>query len=207
MGNKRNHIYEKVKKGIVYLKFKPKEKISINSLAKEYKVSTSPIREALILLESEGLVTSNPYSGFFVSDINFRQIKDLFEFRMFLLSFVGQLATERITEKEIVDLEVILEKIKKTKSADSLIELETHFHRTLNNSTKNQPLIITLKDLEDQVNRLWFFTDKRNKYYQRIPNDFQQMIVALKKKDGNLLTKLLKDHAEGFIDAIKSCLY
>ena len=204
---KNSQIYKKLKERIIYLNFKPKEKLNINSLAKEYKTSTSPIREALIILESEGLVFSIPYSGFFVSDISFEEIKDLFEFRMLLLNFVGKLAAKRITEKEIENLELILEKIKKTKSTNNLIELETCFHYSLNNSTKNQPLVNTLKYLEDQVNRLWFFTDKENKYYLRIPNDFQQMILALKQKDGDMLTKLLKDHAEGFIDTIKRSLY
>lgn len=207
MGNKRDHIYEKLKNDIVYLKLKPKEKININSIAKEYKVSNSPIREALIILESEGLVISNSYSGFFVSDISFREIKNLFEFRMFLLSFVAQLAAKRIKEKEIENLELILEKIKKTKSKSNIIELETHFHRILNNSTKNQPLVNTLRYLEDQVSRLWFFTDQKNKYYLRIPNDFHQMILALKQKDGDTLTKLLQGHAESFIETVKSSLY
>jgi len=207
MGNKRDHIYEKLKNDIVYLKLKPKEKININSIAKEYKVSNSPIREALIILESEGLIFSIPYSGFFVSDISFEEIKDLFEFRMLLLNFVGKLAAKRITEKEIENLELILEKIKKTKSKSNIIELETRFHRILNNSTKNQPLVNTLRYLEDQVSRLWFFTDQKNKYYLRIPNDFHQMILALKQKDGDTLTKLLQGHAENFIETIKSSLY
>jgi len=204
---KSSQIYKKLKEGIIFLNFKPKEKLNINSLAKKYKTSTSPIREALIILESEGLVFSIPYSGFFVSDISFEEIKDLFEFRMLLLNFVGKLAAKRITEKEIENLELILEKIKKTKSIDNFVKLEVYFHYILNGSTKNQQLANTLKYLEDQVNRLWFFANKENKYKLRIPNDFQQIILALKQKDGDMVTKLLQDHAEDFIDTIKHCLY
>jgi len=204
---KNDQIYEKIKNEIIYLKRKPKEKLNINSLAKEYKTSTSPIREALILLESEGLVISVHYSGYFVSDISFREIKDLFEFRMFLLNFVGELAVKRVTENEIKNLESILDEIKKAKNMDDFIPLENYFHTILNSTTKNKPLADTLNDLEDKIDRLWYFTNEDNKYHVRVPNDFQNIIVALKKNDGEALTKLLKEHAEGFINAIKNCLY
>lgn len=207
MKMKNYQIYKKIKEEIIYLKLKPKEKLDISSLAKEYKISTSPIREALFLLESEGLVISVPYSGFFVSDISFREIKDMFEFRMFLLKIVGELAAKRITENEIKDLELILEKIKRSKSMDNLIKLENYFHSILNNTTKNKTLANTTNELEDKIDRLWFFTNKDNKYHIRIPNDFNNMISALKKKDGEALSKALKDHAEAFITAIKKCLY
>ena len=63
-------IYKELKKRIVFLDYKPKQVLSIKELAKEFGVSAVPIREVLILLETEKLIHIIPNNGIYVTDIS-----------------------------------------------------------------------------------------------------------------------------------------
>ena len=94
-------IYKELKKRIVYLDYKPKQVLNIKELAKEFGVSPMPIREVLILLETEKLVHIIPNNGIYVTDVSFQELKDVFEIRLFLISLAGRLAAQRVTQEEL----------------------------------------------------------------------------------------------------------
>jgi DNA-binding GntR family transcriptional regulator len=93
-------IYKELKKRIVYLDYKPKQVLNIKELAKEFGVSPMPIREVLILLESEKLIHIIPNNGIYVNDISFQELKDVFEIRLFLVGLAGKLSAQRVTLEE-----------------------------------------------------------------------------------------------------------
>ncbi|MCG2820722.1 MAG: GntR family transcriptional regulator, partial [Candidatus Atribacteria bacterium] len=172
-------IYNELKKRIVYLDYKPKQVLSIKELAKEFGVSPIPIREVLILLESEKLVHIIPNNGIYVTDVSFQELKDVFEVRLFLIGLSGRLAAQRITPEELNKLKELLVKIQQEKNRRELILLDAEFHDLVNCSTKNQTLAETLKRLRNQIGRLWFFAKENDAYSQKIPEDFEELIKAL----------------------------
>ena len=97
MANKE--IYKKLKDRIVFLGYKPKQVLNIKDLAKEFGVSPMPIREVLILLETEKLVHIIPNNGIYVTDISFQELKDVFEVRLFLIGLSGRLAAQELLKK------------------------------------------------------------------------------------------------------------
>ncbi len=200
-------IYKELKKRIVYLDYKPKQVLNIKELAKEFGVSPMPIREVLIILETEKLVHIIPNNGIYVNDISFQELKDVFEVRLFLIGLSGKLAAQRITPKELNKLKELLEKIKQEKDRKILIRLDAEFHDLVNYSTKNQTLAETLKRLRNQIGRLWFFAEENDAYSQKIPEDFEELIKALENKEQNKSEQIMKDHAIHFINQIKTSLY
>ena len=205
MANKE--IYNELKKRIVFLKYKPKQVLNIKELAKEFGVSPMPIREVLILLESEKLVHIIPNNGIYVTDVSLQELKDVFEIRLFLVAFAGKLAAERINSEEITQMKELLEKIKKEKNRNKLIQLDAEFHDLLNSTTKNQALVETLNRLRNQIGRLWYFAKENDTYSRNIPQDIENLIIALEKKDQKECEKIMTDHALHFINQIKICLY
>ena len=200
-------IYKELKKRIVYLDYKPKQVLNIKELAKEFGVSPMPIREVLILLETEKLVHIIPNNGIYVTDVSFQELKDVFEVRLFLIGLSGRLAAERITPEELNKLKESLEKVKQEKNRRKLIQLDAEFHDLVNYSTKNQTLAETLKRLRNQIGRLWFFAKENDAYSQKIPEDFEELIKALENKEQNKCEQIMKDHAIHFINQIKMSLY
>jgi DNA-binding GntR family transcriptional regulator len=200
-------IYTELKKRIVYLDYKPKQVLNIKELAKEFGVSSMPIREVLILLETEKLVHIIPNNGIYVTDVSFQELKDVFEVRLFLIGLSGRLAAQRITPEKLSKLKELLEKIKQEKNRRKLIQLDAEFHDLVNCSTKNQTLAETLKRLRNQIGRLWFFAKENDAYSQKIPEDFEELIKALENKEQNKCEQIMKDHAIHFINQIKMSLY
>ena len=205
MANKE--IYSELKKRIVYLDYKPKQLLKIKELAKEFGVSPMPIREALILLETEKLVHIIPNNGIYVTDVSFQELKDVFEIRLFLIGLAGRLAAQRVTAEELNKMKELLKKLKQEKDRKRLIQLDAEFHDLLNHSTKNQTLAETLKRLRNQIARLWFFAKENDTYTSQIPKDFDELIKTLENKDQNKSEEILKNHAIHFIEQVKSSLY
>ena len=205
MANKE--IYKELKNRIVFLDYKPKQVLSIKELAKEFGVSPIPIREVLILLETEKLVHIIPNNGIYVTDVSFQELKDVFEVRLFLIGLSGRLAAQRVTTEELNKMKELLKKIKQEKDRNILIQLDAEFHDLVNYSTKNQTLAETLKRLRNQIGRLWFFAKENDAYSQKIPEDFEELIEALENKEQNKCEQIMKDHAIHFINQIKMSLY
>ena len=200
-------IYSELKKRIVFLEYKPKQVLSIKELAKEFGVSPMPIREVLILLEAEKLIHIIPNNGIYVTDVSLQELKDVFEIRLFLVGFVGKLAAQRVTSEELNKMKELLKKIKKERNRNKLIQLDAEFHDLLNSSTKNQALVETLKRLRNQIGRLWYFAKENDVYSKHIPQDIENLITALQKKDQTQCEQIMTDHAMHFINQIKICLY
>ena len=205
MANKE--IYSELKKRIVYLDYKPKQLLKIKELAKKFGVSPMPIREALILLETEKLVHIIPNNGIYVTDVSFQELKDVFEIRLFLIGLAGRLAAQRATAEELNKMKELLKKLKQEKDRKRLIQLDAEFHDLVNYSTKNQTLAETLKRLRNQIARLWFFAKENDTYTLQIPKDFDELIKTLENKDQNKSEEILKNHAIHFIEQVKSSLY
>jgi len=200
-------IYKELKDRIVFLGYKPKQVLNIKDLAKEFGVSPMPIREVLILLETEKLVHIIPNNGIYVTDVSFQELKDVFEVRLFLISLAGKLSAQRVTIEELNKMKELLKKIQQEKNRKKLIQLDAEFHDLVNCSTKNQTLAETLKRLRNQIGRLWFFAKENDAYSKKIPEDFEELIKALENKEQNKSEQIMKDHAIHFINQIKTSLY
>ena len=201
-------IYSEIKKRIVFLYYPPKYDLNVKELAKEFGVSSMPIREMMILLESEGLIHAVPNKGIYVADISFQELKNIFEIRVFLIGLSGRLAAQRITPIELDNLKQLLNKMKKEKDRKETIRLDDEFHNLLNCSTKNKTLVKILERLRNRINRLWFFVkDGGNKSFLQTLRDFEELIRALEKRDSAKCEQILKKHILDFMEQIKESLY
>lgn len=204
----KKRVYSEIKRRIVFLDYKPGQFLYTKELMKEFGVSLTPIREALIHLEAEELVHIIPNRGAYVSEVSFQDFKDIFEVRLFLIGQSGRLTAQRITNEELIKMKKLLKKIKQEKERKVLIQLDSEFHNLVNQATKNRALAKTLERLRNQVARLWIFTAKENDIYSsQIPEDFEEFVKALENRDQSRSEKILRKHAIHFIDQVKMNLY
>jgi DNA-binding GntR family transcriptional regulator len=78
----QDQVYEVLKERVLDRRYQPEEKLSIDALARELQVSSTPIREALGRLTAEGLVSAEPFVGFSVAAMPSPQYyADLYAFR------------------------------------------------------------------------------------------------------------------------------
>ena len=100
----RDVVFNTLRQGILTGALKPGERLMEIHLADRLGVSRTPIREAIRMLELEGLVTMIPRRGAEVSRISRQDIRDVLEVRLVLDSLATKLACERITEDQKEEL-------------------------------------------------------------------------------------------------------
>ncbi|MCP4297642.1 MAG: GntR family transcriptional regulator, partial [Proteobacteria bacterium] len=105
------NIYSTLKDRIVLMDYQPGELIREKVLMEEFDVSRTPVREALIRLETNELVKIVPNTGTFVTEVSFSKLQDLIELRTCLISFSGKLAARRITEEELEEMSKLIKEI------------------------------------------------------------------------------------------------
>ncbi len=80
----RDNIYDALRTEILTCKLLPGEEIKEQVLAQRYEVSRQPVREALLRLERERLITVHPRQGYQVNPISVSDARDIFRFRLML---------------------------------------------------------------------------------------------------------------------------
>ncbi len=197
-------IYLELKKQIILLEHKPGEVLREKEVMEAFGVSRTPVREAFIRLEMEGLVRIIPNLGTFVADVSFQQLKDVFEIRSFLVRLAGQLAAARITDEE---LGAIRERIERMKAADdpkTLMRIDGELHEIINAATKNEVLVKILGTLHDQAVRIWTFSHAENDYWSGLVEEFEAIAETLSRHDEAETARLLEQHTKKFVAHIRS---
>ena len=96
--------YAKVRAAIVESRYPPGHRLVEQRIAEELGLSRTPVREALRMLQAEGLVVSERNRGAMVRPLSPTEVVDLYGLRIRLESYAVEVATERATEAELGDL-------------------------------------------------------------------------------------------------------
>jgi DNA-binding GntR family transcriptional regulator len=96
--------YEGLRQKLASGQLRAGQRIVNRTVAKELKVSQTPLREALNRLASEGIVEYVPGAGAFVSKISKQELLDLYDLREHIEPFAAAQAARQITEAEVLDL-------------------------------------------------------------------------------------------------------
>jgi DNA-binding GntR family transcriptional regulator len=197
-------VYRTLKERIVFLDYEPGQALREKELMKEFGVSRTPVREALIRLETEGLVRIFPNQGTMVSDVSFQNLKDVLEIRYFLVRLTAQLAAARITRDELNLMKGHIERMKSEKDPKVLMRLDSEMHDLINKATKNEMLVKMLGSLRDQAVRIWTFSPSDDQYLNNMAEEFEQLVEALDRRDEDACATILEQHSQGFIEHIRS---
>ena len=133
--------YEALKELIICGEFSPGSDLDENELVRRFKVSRTPVREALIRLSMEGLVSMLPNRGAKVSNLNFSDVTDHLEIMDILTPAICYLAALRRTAtdleaiKEQVDRLNALGRVELNERLDAIFELYTALGRASHNET------------------------------------------------------------------------
>lgn len=173
--------YHSIKAMIFEGKYKPGERIVENQLAKEFNVSKSPIREAIRMLEQDGLIVMDEKSRMVVYQPTLKDVEEIYFCRKALESFAVRLMIQKAEEVEIEKIEKLLketeETIKTSSDSNIIIALNADFHNLIIEFTKNDRLKKQLKNLKSLM------------YFFRIMNFHGE----------NRASDILKQHLEIFI--------
>ena len=129
-----SQVTERLADAIIAGRLSPGERVVEAALARQLKVSRSPIREAARRLEQRGLLVSHPRRGFFVRELSVREVDELYELRLCLETYAAGLAASRTGKKEVALLaQQLAVMVRKADEGDlpGLVDADLGFHQLI----------------------------------------------------------------------------
>lgn len=188
--------------------YKDGEELREATLGKELGVSRTPVREALRQLELEGLVTIIPNKGAYVTGITQKDVMDIYMIRSLLEGLCARLATERITPKQLSELEeaVLLSEFHVKKASnygEQITELDGRFHAILYEASDSRILSHLLTDFHRYVQRARQTSLVSEERARKSIREHKQILRAIKEKDGYLAEQLANEHILHVVQNLK----
>ena len=135
-GTSAERVYDDLRAAIIGGEYAPGERLRAEALAARFGTSRTPVREALMLLEGDGLVEIEPRRGAVVRSFDPADLVDLYEVRALLEARAAGLAAARIAPADLALLEATCERVEGltgngARTIDTLIATNEDFHRIL----------------------------------------------------------------------------
>ena len=200
-------VYDTIKQRIILLEIEPGSPVHTSTLAKELGVSVTPVREALIRLEADGLVQRTPNSTPQVTAIQIHDLKDIMEARVLLIEQIARLAAQRVREDELKQMQNLLEQMKQATDRQELIRLDSEFHQAINFAAKNRALSQIADLMRNHVMRLWYYVTNEDTYWEELIKEREQLILALRDGDVEETIRILTSHVTAFVDQVRAAVW
>jgi len=154
-GTSKSLIYKELRRSIGVEHRKPGERLDLEKLAQSYGTSITPVRDALQMLSQEGLVTIKPRSGYFVTHVTLKHLRDMLELREILEIASIERAAIRITNEQLKQLEHVHAGYtnKEDESYIRYMDENRTFHYLIAEASGNHELAETLGRLHDRLLR------------------------------------------------------
>jgi len=151
----KTRIYRQVRRWIIVGRLQPGERLDVESLALNFETSVTPVRDALQMLSHEGLVTIRPRSGYFVTNITLKQLRDMLDLRKVLEIAAVERAAQRITPEQISQLRGVHAGYTgdDDESYDRYTDENRRFHFLVAQAAGNQELAEMIGHLHDRLAR------------------------------------------------------
>jgi DNA-binding GntR family transcriptional regulator len=176
------------------------------SLAEEFGISRTPVREAMAQLEREGFVRSVPRRGLYVVRKTRREVIELITAWAALESMAARLITENATDEEIASLRRVFAAFDNGElraHLDEYSEANIEFHQTLVRLSRNSVLINLAENLFTHMRMIRRKTIGEKDRVDRSIRDHMHIIEALEARDTLRAEKLVRDHALGLAEHVE----
>ncbi|MFF7476952.1 FCD domain-containing protein [Streptomyces sp. NPDC008092] len=184
-----------VRERIMIGEFHADDFLRTERLAEQLGVSATPVREALMLLHSEGSVRWEPRRGYRIVPLTQQDVSDLFEVQAHIAGELAARAAEVLDENEIARLEDIqtkLEQAAKDGQAALVDEYNHEIHRTINKAS-NSTRMRSLLSLTVQYVPLNYFGTIEG-WAQASAHDHSAIFTALRGRDPETARAVMSDH-------------
>ena len=191
---------------IVAGEYTPGQRIMEQALAEEFSVSRGPVREALRLLEKDGLVTILPRRGAQVTRLSIDEVKEIFDVRAMLNGLRDRLVAESPDREALLpqieaEVDALTRYARDTRHADVYIDTVFKLNRILTEAAGSRRLKTILDSLALQTLRysqLGLSTPDRRK--QSVQH-WQELLEAIRQGDGAAAERIARQRVEDSRDA------
>lgn len=189
--------YEDIKQRIIYFDLKPGDRIFESEIARSLGISRTPVREALLILENEGLVERDSRLGFIVRRLSREEVEEYFSIRRILECYAVPLIVDRVTSAELRALEANVRQAEicvEKNDLRKIIKYETEFHEILYRSAKSDIFLRTISGLVDKFHWIRAIALAAPGGSRQSLNDHKNLLEAVRNRDPKELKRLVQLH-------------
>lgn len=182
------------------------ERLMELQLASKLGVSRTPIREAIRMLEQEGLAITIPRKGAIVAGMTEKDMQDVLQIREALEELSVQVACDKITEEEIGQLYRNMKNFEhslKTGDLKRMAQADVEFHDVICQATDNPKLISMLNNLREQMYRYRVEYLKNPENHQQLLDEHEAIYRGIVAKDKAAVTDMIRRHISNQVDVVK----
>ena len=204
-----DEVIERIRDMIVEGEIAPGARVPEREFCERFGISRTPLREALKVLASEGIVQLLPNRGARVAALSATDIEELFEVLTRLESLAGELAAQRIAKRELVPIRRAHDAMVKsfrTGDLSSYFKLNQEIHQRIVDAAGNRTLHQLHEALAGRVKRARFMANLSNERWQQAVEEHERIIEALEARDGEALGRILELHLRRKAEAIKQTM-
>lgn len=189
--------YHMIRLAIRDLILSPGITILEREMAEVLQMSRTPVREALIRLETEGMVRIIPRRGFTVEPIEKEDLKQIYEIVETLDGLAVSLATAKVSDEEIGHLETLVELQEEALAQGDLKEwanLDDQFHHLIIEFAENKRLNAVIDIYSDQLYRARLFTINQRPVLTQSIMEHKAILSCMKTKEGTAARLVMQSH-------------
>ena len=204
-------VHSVLRKEIIEMTLAPGEPLDETRLSERFQMSRTPVREALVRLATEGLVTTLPNRNTIVSTIEFEKLPVYFDALTLMYRVTTRLAAMHRTEADIARIRLESARFDAAVEAEDALEMigsNRDLHVAIAEAGRNPyytELFTRLLDAGRRILRIYYstFNDRLPRQYV---NEHALMLEAIIARDADLADQLAADHAAQIIGQIQTFL-
>lgn len=189
----REKLVHRIQEGLL----KPGVKISEEELSKEFCVSRTPVREALLHLQHDGLVVMLPRRGIYVAPHTLDDIEEIYMLLGVLESHAAQLSVELMTDQELKHMEELtneLDQAASNRDFRAYTKMDRRIHETFLKACGSLRLTATVKTLKQQLQDSPIQMLSLPGWIAQSNKEHRLILEAFKQRDKEAIGKIIKDH-------------
>ncbi len=197
--------YRRFKQALVTLSYKPGEYLNTAQVMNDLDMGRTPINQAIHRLANEGLLQVIPRKGVMVSPLSMDDALELIEVRLANEMLCMQLASQRITERQIATLTELnrqIEAASQERDRVRMMTLDHEFHQELAQIAGNNMLADILSVLHARAQRFWASTLSREGHMREVIDEHRAIIAALAAQDSAAAAEAAQAHILSFRSAL-----
>lgn len=202
-------VTERIRDMIVEGAYPPGSRLPERVLCETLGISRTPLREALKVLASEGLLELAPNRGARVAGLTAGDVDELFPVMGALEALAGELACARITDTEIAEIralhyQMILHHTRGERPP--YFELNQQIHEKILDAAHNPTLTAAYGNLSGRIRRARYTANIDTARWDQAVAEHEEMLEALGARDGARLAAILKRHLHNKCETVKAAL-
>ncbi len=205
----RDVVFHTLREAILKGELKPGERLMELQLAAKLGVSRTPIREAIRMLELEGLAVTVPRKGAEVARMTEKDMEDVLQIREALDELAASIACRQITADELEELRKTADEFEEyTKTGDikRIAEVDVRFHDIIYQATRNPKLVAMLNNLREQMYRYRVEYLKDEKNYPILVKEHSEILAGLEEKNQKSVKNAMYQHVRNQVRAVKEII-